>query len=303
MTSEKNASASNVGVIVKGIGGFYYVYSDGEIYECRARGKFRLDGLTPLPGDRVGFEPGENRKGGFVTAIFDRTNQLKRPPVANVDQLVLVLSASRPRPDLILADKLLIQAQRQRIDAMLVLNKCDVAESDVVRKIEENYPEQDFLFCCTSAMKKSGLDALEENLNGKLSCFAGQSAVGKSSLLNALSQSFSFDTGEISRKTGRGRHTTRAVELRTLSDEANSFIMDTPGFSMLELDVQPEKLPSLYPEMDAYAGQCRFDNCLHVNEPDCAIKAAVLEGTVPRGRYERYLIILKELQDREARRY
>ena len=301
---QQTAGTEKQGVIVKGIGGFYYVYAQEGIYECRARGRFRYNDMTPLPGDRVRFAPGKDNKDGYLLAIDERKSQLKRPPVANVDQLVLVVSASRPRPDLILVDKLLVQAERQGIGALLALNKCDVAEADIAERVESNYRNLPLTFCRVSARQSDGIELLRRQLLDKLSCFAGQSAVGKSSLLNALSHSLALQTGGLSRKTGRGKHTTRAIELRPLDGASHSFVMDTPGFSMLNLDdLLPEELAGYYPEMQAYAGQCRFDNCLHVNEPRCAIKAAVEDGQISKGRYERYLLILKELQEAQSRRY
>lgn len=306
-TKEKEIKVDTLakkGVIVKGISGYYYVYADGEIHECRARGKFRLDGSTPLPGDFVEFEEGESLKDGYVLTILPRKNMLRRPPVANVDQLVLVVSASRPKPDLLLIDKLLVQADRAQVGALLVLNKVDVAEDKIVEQVEMNYADIPLTFCRTSAHARSGLIELEKHLGGKLSCFAGQSAVGKSSLLNALSHGFDFETGSVSEKTGRGRHTTRAVELRELDSDSNSFVMDTPGFSLLSLeDLPPEELSQHYMEMQALKGQCRFDNCLHVKEPGCAVKQAVDEGEISIGRYQRYLKILEELQSEWDNKY
>lgn len=297
------------GYIVKGVGGFYYVAwydEDGveQVVECRARGKFRQDGVTPLPGDRVGIQvPRRQRIGGYVTEVFPRRNVLARPPVANVDQLVLVLSASQPPPDLLLVDKLLVQADIQRIDPLILLNKIDVAEADIRERVREDYGHLPLAFLEVSAKSGAGIDALCTALKGKISCFAGQSAVGKSSLLNAISRHFDFETGEISRK-GRGRHTTRAVELCPLLGEEDSFIMDTPGFSMLDLgEMETEDLQLHYPEMEERRLECRFDDCLHENEPDCAVKAAMERGEIPGGRYRRYLLLLGELKEKAARRY
>lgn len=298
------------GYIVKGIGGFYYVACQdgrggGQVVECRARGRFRKDDITPLPGDRVRALalPGV-LTGGYVTEIFPRKNTLRRPPVANVDQLVLVLSAAEPPPDLLLADKLLVQADVQRITPLIVLNKIDVANTATRAQVREDYRDLPLHFLEVSAREDLGTEELLGALRGKLSCFAGQSAVGKSSLLNAISQHFDFETGELSKKSGRGRHTTRAVELCRLVGEEDSFVMDTPGFSMLDIgNMPPEELQLHYPEMVERRMDCRFDDCLHDNEPDCAVKAAVEGGEIPEGRYRRYILLLAELKEKETKRY
>lgn len=304
------------GYIVKGIGGFYYVACHAEsnaageneeetVVECRARGRFRQKDVSPLPGDHVGILvlPGE-KTGGYVTEIHPRKNQLHRPPVANVDQLVLVLSAAQPPPDLMLVDKLLVQADIQSVAPLILLNKIDVADADTRARVRADYSHLPLCFLEVSAYDSSGLEKLKGALRGKLSCFAGQSAVGKSSLLNAISRHFDFETGSLSKKTGRGRHTTRAVELARLRGEQNSFVMDTPGFSMLDIGaLPPEDLQLHYPEMMDMRSSCRFDDCLHENEPDCAVKAAVKEGGIPEGRYRRYLLLLEELKEKEERKY
>lgn len=288
------------GRVIKGIGGFYYISAGAQVYECRARGKFRLDDIAPLAGDRVVFEPGSGEAFGYLTKILPRKNVLVRPPVANVDQFVMVLSAANPKPDFLLCDKLLLQAQRQSVAPLIVLNKCDIAEDDVMDSIARDYMGYDFFI--VSAKSGEGLDALKDALHGKLSCFAGQSAVGKSSLINALCRSFSLSTGELSKKIGRGKHTTRAAEL--LDMDGNGYVVDTPGFSILELDeMPPERLQEYYPELSKYLGKCRFIDCLHDAEPDCEVKNAANSGEIPFGRYERYRAILAELIDKQKRKY
>ena len=289
------------GVIVKGIGGFYYVDTDQGRYECRARGKFRLQEKTPMVGDEVEIAPEKGKKKGYLQEILPRRNEMLRPPVANVDQFVLVLSASVPKADLLLADKLLIQAARAQVAPLVCLNKCDEADPEILRIVEEEYGALGCPFVRVSAKTGQGLEELSERLAGKLSCFAGQSAVGKSSLLNALLPELELETGGLSRKTDRGRHTTRHAELMRLK---NGYAMDTPGFSLLEVEgMEPDELCQYYPEMKGLEKECRFAHCLHGAEPDCAVKAALERGEIARGRYERYLTILEELKELKRKRY
>ena len=288
------------GVIVKGIGGFYYVDTEEGRFECRARGKFRLEEKTPMVGDEVEISTEKGKKKGYLLQILPRRNEMLRPPVANVDQFVLVLSASVPKADLLLADKLLIQAARAEVSPLICLNKCDEADPEILKTVEEEYGALGCPFVMVSARTGEGLPALSERLAGKLSCFAGQSAVGKSSLLNALLPELALETGGLSRKTDRGRHTTRHAELMRLQ---NGYAMDTPGFSLLEVeDMEPDELCRFYPEMKGLEKECRFAHCLHGAEPDCAVKAALARGEITRGRYERYLLILEELKERKRRR-
>lgn len=292
------------GVIIKGIGGFYYVQAeDQHCYECKARGKFRLDEMTPLAGDRVLFDADEAQKKGYLLEILPRKNELKRPPVANVDQFVLVLAASSPKPDMLLCDKLLIQASCVKVDAIIVLNKCDEADDVIFEQVREDYAGLDYPFLYVSAKTGEGIDALSKQLLNRLSCFSGQSAVGKSSILNRLCSSFELETGGLSRKTARGKHTTRASTLMKL-DYGEGYVLDTPGFSLLDIqDLPPEELALYYPEMQDYLGKCRFGSCQHVAEPDCAVKAAVAEGKISKGRYERYEQLMQEQTEKEKRKY
>lgn len=276
------------------------MFSGGVIYECHARGRFRLDEITPLVGDRVEFDLDKNDK-GYLTAIDKRTNVLLRPPVANIDQFVLVLSASKPIPDLLLADKLLIQSERQNVRALIVLNKCDSAQTETLEQLKSEYVGLEYTFLMTSAKTEEGLAQLKNELYGKLSCFAGQSAVGKSSILNAMCASFNLGVGDLGR-TGRGRHTTRAIELLSLDGEG--FVLDTPGFSLLYMEeILPEQLQLYYPEMRNFSTKCRFQNCLHAGEPDCTVKSELLGKRLSHGRYERYLLILEELKEMRKHKY
>jgi len=289
------------GTIIKGVGGFYYVDTGGAVYECRARGRFRLDENSPMVGDHVEIQPEGGKLKGYVTEIFERSSKMLRPPVANVDQFALVVAASAPRPDLLLCDKLLLQAELQGVGSIIIINKCDEAEDELVGSIQEEYSRSGAKLIFVSALKKEGISELTDALKGRISCFAGQSAVGKSSIINAISPKIELKTGGLSRKTDRGRHTTRHAELIAA---AGGYVVDTPGFSLLELSpMEPGELCRCYPEMRPFLGLCRFPDCVHAAEPECAVKDAVAKGDVPKGRYARYLALLDELRELQKKRY
>lgn len=288
------------GRILKGIGGFYYVEGpDGEVYECRAKGKFRLDGITPMPGDRALFTPARDAGSGSIDEILPRTNSLVRPMVANIDLLLILISSKKPLADLLLVDKLLIYAAAAGIPAALGANKVDMGDP---RQLLCQYEKSGARLLAFSAKEREGLEAVGDLLKGKCVCLAGQSAVGKSSLVNALSPGLELETGGLSKKTARGRHTTRHSELLQLK-ELRAVVVDTPGFSVLEcLALEPEELKNYYPEFGGIS--CRFGGrCLHDHEPECGVKRAVEAGEVSRERYERYLLILQELTERRNRKY
>lgn len=287
------------GRIIKGIGGFYYVQgADGTVTECRARGRFRHDGKPPLVGDRVTILP--QREGyALVDKILPRRNELVRPQAANIDRLIIVLSASAPQPDWLLVDKLLIQAKLSDIAPLLLLNKCDCADVDIQAAFLADYAAFETL--CVSAKTGEGLPRLRELLSDGVSCFAGQSAVGKSSLLNALIPGLALETGGLSRKTDRGRHTTRHAELLPFGAGA---LLDTPGFSLYAPEeMEQDALDACYPEFGSLPGQCRFAACMHVSEPDCAVKKMVGSGGMSRARYERYVQLAREFEQRRKHRY
>ncbi len=269
-------------------------------HECKARGRFRNDGMTPLPGDFVSFSVSAGS--GFIEEILPRKNELKRPRVANVDMIAIVLSAHKPPADKLLCDKLIIYAKMSGIKPLLVINKCDAADNAYVAALREEYNG----VCssvCVSAASGEGLDLLKEELAGRCTCFAGQSATGKSSLLNALFSGLTLETGGLSKKVDRGRHTTRHAELMVLEGFSGT-VVDTPGFSFLEAnDIQPTELSALYDDIGAYAQQCRFVGCVHDREPQCGVKEAVASGQINESRYQRYLTILKELQDAKEKKY
>lgn len=289
------------GTIVKGIGGFYYVDTGDAVYECRARGLFRLEQNTPLVGDFVEFLPEEGKLKGYITAIGERRSRMLRPQVANVDQFALVVAASAPRPGPLLCDKLLLQAALAKVAALIVINKCDEASKAFLDAFSAEYASSGAKMLFVSARTGFGLDQLAAALKGRITCFAGQSAVGKSSLINALAPGVSLKVGGLSKKTDRGRHTTRHAELLRV---AGGYVVDTPGFSLLELlPMDPAELCQYYPEMKDFLGQCRFPDCQHRAEPDCAVKEAVEKGLIPEGRYGRYLQLWAELKELERRKY
>jgi ribosome biogenesis GTPase len=238
---------------------------------------------------------------GFASMdeILPRTNALLRPPVANIDLLVIVLSAGVPKPDFLLADKLLIQAHTLKIEPLIVLNKIDAAKDDITEEFVGDYAA--FRTLLASSRTGEGIDALEAALTNRVSCFAGQSAVGKSSLLNALFPELSLETGELAKKTDRGKHTTRQAELWPFLGGA---VLDTPGFSLFEMsELSQDALNLCYPEFSGVFTECRFTGCRHNAEPDCAVKALLLEGKLSKGRYERYLEIQKEIEEKRKHKY
>ena len=290
------------GKIIKGVGGFYEVLSGGEVYTLRARGKFRREGLTPLPGDECEFTPGSGEELGFVDKILPRRNALRRPMVANVDLLVLVVTACEPEPDLLLLDKLLLAASLLRMEALIAVNKCDIAAPQAVEGLSRQYALAVPSVIPVSAKSGRGIAELLEKMRGKCCCFSGQSGVGKTSILNRLFPGRERETGGMSEKTARGRHTTRHAEL--LPFPGGGAVADTPGFSLIEMDsLEPSQLPFCYPEFAPYAGKCRFAGCLHDSEPDCAVKAAAEAGVIPPERMQRYRAILAETREKWRSRY
>lgn len=286
------------GLILKGVGGFYTVLAGGTEYICRVGGRVRKSGLKPVPGDMAEFmlENGD----GYIIGVCDRKNSFVRPAVANVDKLIVVLSASLPKPDLLLADKLLIQSAAAGIEPVLAVNKCDEPGEDEVNAIAADYLPTGYRFLTVSAHTGEGLDALKSVIEGSICCFAGQSAVGKSSLLNGLIPELELPVGELSRKTERGRHTTRHGQLWPIWGGA---VLDTPGFSLLDMaDIEPERLFEYYPE-SRFAEPCRYPSCLHVSETGCGVKPMLDGGQLSKGRYERYKLLLNELIERRRNKY
>lgn len=288
------------GTVIKGVGGFYYVKTPEGVCECKACGRFRLEGITPYAGDRVELSPPTATSGGYVEEILPRRNVLTRPPVANIDLLLVVISAHKPKPDFLLVDKLLIYAKNCGILPALVVNKTDL-DVQTLECVRQDYAQSGAPILGVSARTGAGLDALKALIKDKITCFSGQSAVGKSSLINALCPALGLETGGLSKKTARGRHTTRHTELIYLP-ALNAMVADTPGFSILQsADLEPEALKGFYPEFDGT--QCRFASCLHYKEPDCGVKELFMHGALAKARYERYIAILEELIERREKRY
>lgn len=288
------------GVIVKGIGGFYYALAgDAQTYTLRARGVFRKRKITPLVGDAIRFTPGVGEEEGWIDEILARSNELSRPPVANLSYLIIVV-APQPKPDLLLADALLIEAGRQRISPVLVINKHDL-DASMCRDLRAQYADAGGPVILSSVKTGEGLEALEEVLKRGICCFAGQSGVGKSSLVAAIT-GLSLEVGEISQKISRGKHTTRHAELLV---HGGYQVLDTAGFSLLwQAGAEdPVRLKSYYPEFVPLEGQCRFQPCYHQNEPGCAVLRARDEGRIPKERVGRYHQLLGNAKEAWENRY
>lgn len=271
------------GIIFKGIGGFYYVKAENNlIYECKARGIFRKEKIKPMIGDRVEIEIIDEAYGN-IEKIMERKSQLIRPPVSNIDLLVVVIATTNPEPDFYFIDKLLVMAESRGIKPSLCVNKTDISSSEKIKEIYKNTGYPVFEACA----KENNLpDDLYNYLEGKTTAFAGLSGVGKSSLLNLLVDD-DLETGAISDKIQRGKHTTRHVELFELKN--GGYVLDTPGFSSFEAEIMtPQELSDYFPEMSEFKYGCRFSGCAHINEPDCIVKNALKDGFISQSRYESY---------------
>ncbi len=292
------------GKIVKGIAGFYYVNVAGSgIYECRAKGIFRKEGVKPLVGDDVEIEvTHEQDMEASVVHILPRRNAISRPAAANIDQAVLIFALEDPRPSAGVIDRFLIRMLDQHLDPVICFNKKDLAAAEEIRKWLRIYTDAGYRTITCSAVTGEGLEEAGEILRGKTSILAGPSGVGKSSLINIFAPEAQMETGITSKKLGRGKHTTRHTELFMAGE--NTFIMDTPGFTSFEAaEMEKEELKSYYPEFYPYEGRCRFAGCVHVNEPGCPVKEAVSEGRIHEERYRSYLQLFGEIKEAEKRRY
>ena len=287
------------GRIVRGVGGLSTVRAeDGGEYVLRAKGRFRRERLTPLVGDKARFTPGQGDEHGWLEEILPRASVCRRPPAANISLEILVV-APEPSPDLLLIDRLLVCAAQEGMRTLLCVNKCDL-DAGLAPDLRQQYAASGLEVLAVSAVTGEGLDVLRERMRGELCCMAGQSAVGKSTLLNALC-GLSLKTGDLSR-IHRGRHTTRHAELLEADGLA---VLDTPGFSLLTLEekMAPESLQAWYPEFVPLAAGCRFSPCLHDREPGCAVRAAVEAGALDARRYERYRMLLEEVRGVWKARY
>lgn len=284
------------GVITKGIGGFYYVRTVERSYECKARGKLRREGLIPMVGDRVQISVEEGR--GNIERILPRKTMLVRPAVANIDQLIVVAAMSSPQPNPALIDHFLLIGEMTGVHTVLCLNKIDL-DTRRVEQLAAIYRKAGYQVLCTSTVQKEGVSELRALLQNRITAFAGNSGVGKSSILNMVGLNQLLLTGEVSEKLGRGRHTTRHVELIELVE--GGFVLDTPGFSTFELpNIEAAQLQDYYPEFAPYLGNCRFRGCSHTGEPGCAILEAVQTGEIGVERHESYCDLYRELKQVKA---
>lgn len=287
------------GKIIKGIAGFYYVHSsESGIYECKAKGLLRQQKQKPLVGDDVAVAVlDEKEKTGSLERILPRKNELARPAAANIDMALVVFSVASPQPNLNLLDRFLISMQMQDIPVTICLNKKELLEEGKRRQLAEIYESCGYPVLFTSAKNQEGTDDLKSALRGKTAALAGPSGVGKSSLVNLLQPLAQMQTGEVSRKIGRGKQTTRHTELIHIGGGA--YIMDTPGFSSLFLpEIEKEELQQYYPEFAPYEPDCRFYGCSHISEPDCGVKRALDAGKIHAQRYENYCQLYEELKGR-----
>ena len=289
------------GKIVKALSGFYYVFSDNKVIQCRSRGVFRKNKINPLVGDEVIFQA-ENDLEGYILEVKERKNSLVRPPIANVDQAILVFSATEPDFSTALLDRFLVLIEFNQIRPIICITKIDLmteAEKQSLEQVVQDYERAEYDVILTSSETDEGLEELIPFLNGVITVFAGQSGVGKSSLLNALRPDLELKTDQISNHLGRGKHTTRHVELIPIGD---GLVADTPGFSSLEFtDIEQEDLNNCFPEIRKLSEACKFRGCLHLAEPKCAVKKGLENGEVPSFRYQHYKEFLEEIKDRKPR--
>lgn len=286
------------GIVLNGVGGLYSVYADGAVYALRAQSKLRHKKLKPLTGDQVEFTPGKGEEDGWLEAILPRKNELVRPPVANIDKLCAVVSASVPQADLLLVDRLLIFARMRSIEPVLIVNKADIGDA---QEILSQYTGAQVQCFSVSACTGEGIEHLRKALSGSIHAFCGQSGVGKSSLINAL-YGFRQEIGDISERIERGKNTTRACELIPVA--GGGMTLDTPGFSLLELPLMdPNEIRNWIPEYFPYENKCRFIGCAHLYEPDCLVREAVRNGIINEQRHERYRKLYEDMRIRWRERY
>lgn len=290
------------GKIIKGIAGFYYVDTvESGIYECKAKGIFRKEKQKPLVGDNVIIEVlDEEKKVGNIIEILPRRNELIRPAAANVDQALVIFAAKNPKPNFSLLDRFLISMEKQGIPIQICFNKADLVSDEEMKSLCETYRLCGYTVVAISAVKEEGIAEIRNLLAKKTTVIAGPSGVGKSSLTNLLQEDVKMETGEISRKLGRGKHTTRHSQLIEIG--CKTYLMDTPGFSCLSVDdMEKEELKQYFVEFLSYEGMCRFQGCAHIHEPGCAVKDALEKGQISHVRYKSYVELYEELK--EKRRY
>lgn len=287
------------GQIIKALSGFYYVKSDDIVYQCRARGKFRKNAQKPLVGDFCEFSI-ENQNEGYILKLEQRKNELVRPPICNVDQALLVFSAKEPDMNYLLLNRFLLLIEHLHIKPIICISKMDLVNEEEMKKEMKLYENAGYSVCYLSSKEHKGIESIKQLFKDKVSVVTGQSGVGKSSLLNALDIHLNIETNQISKSLGRGKHTTRHVELVEMYD---GLVADTPGFSSLEIVMEPVDVAKAYHDFETLSSQCRFRGCLHDSEPHCAIKQAVEDGLISNERYEHYLMFLKEVKELKEKKY
>lgn len=286
------------GKIVKGIAGFYYVQTEGKLYECKAKGVFRNKKMKPLVGDNVQIDVlDESNQKGNITQIFPRMNELIRPAVSNVDQALVVFAAKNPKPNYNLLDRFLMMMEKQEISVIVCFNKTDLAGEKDLKLLKEVYEHCGHVVKFISVKEEEGIEEIRQLIRGKTTVLAGPSGVGKSSLMNLLQPEAQMETGTVSEKIQRGRHTTRHSELIWI--EEDTFVLDTPGFSSLFIHMfEEDEIKDYFQEFSQYEDQCRFQGCSHTHEPDCGVKKALDEGKISRIRYDNYVNIYTELKEK-----
>lgn len=290
------------GRIIKGIGGFYYIDTDNGVVECKARGIFRKNKITPLVGDIVYINIiDEEEKKGVIEDIEERNSELIRPPIANVSKAVIVFAVKNPDPNLSLLDRFIVLAEKEGLEVVICINKIDLDDNNELEKIREVYETAGYKVIPVSKKENINIDKLREELKDNIIVFAGPSGVGKSSLLNLIDLNLKLETGNISEKIKRGKHTTRHAELMKL--ESGGMVADTPGFSSLTLDdIEEDELKDYFIEFEKYSSDCKFyKNCFHENEPNCAVKDALEKDEISKERYSSYLQLLKEIRENNRR--
>ena len=286
------------GKIVKGISGFYYVYVEGTgIYECKAKGAFRKQKMKPLVGDNAEIVSiDEEDRIGNVVEILERKNELIRPAVANVDMALVIFATKKPQPNFNLLDRFLCMMEYQKVPVTICFNKADIVSEQEKQELRAIYEPAGYNIIFTSAKENQGIEELRALLEGKTTTVAGPSGVGKSSLVNCLQDNIQMETGKISSKIDRGKHTTRHSEIIPICD--GTYIVDTPGFSSMDVPgFEKEDLWTCYPDFAEYEPYCRFQGCSHINEPDCGVKDALKQGKISRIRYDNYILLYEELKN------
>lgn len=286
------------GKIIKGIAGVYYVQTGDKIYQCKAKGIFRNKKIKPLVGDNVDIDIlDETDLEGNITEILPRTNELIRPAVANVDQALVVFAARNPKPNYNLLDRFLMMMEKQQIPVIVCFNKMDLAKEKELALLDQTYENCGHKVMFISVRKEEGIEEIRNLIRGKTTVLAGPSGVGKSSLMNLLQPEANMETGAVSEKIKRGKHTTRHSELICI--EENTFVLDTPGFSSLFIHTfEEDEIREYFQEFTPYEGQCRFQGCSHTHEPDCGVKKALEEGKISQIRYDNYVNIYTELKEK-----